>query len=162
MSRGRSACKEEQGGCIRLIEGGPAIDVRGNSVSIVNGDDTPSLSDHTDFGPALVPGGTVVRTFTVHNRGAGTLNPTGSPRVGIHGGHAADFAVTAQPSASVAPGDATPLLVSFRPAAVEMRIAALSFAHDAPGESPYTFSIRGRERLLRKCMRPKSNRLRPP
>ncbi len=47
------------------------IDMKGNGVSIVDGDITPSLADHTDFGSATVTTGSVVRTFTIDNT-AGT------------------------------------------------------------------------------------------
>ena len=51
----------------------PEIAVSGNSVPIVDGDTTPSLADHTDFGRAGVLGGTVQRTFVIANTGLDTL-----------------------------------------------------------------------------------------
>ena len=52
----------------------PEIDVKGNNVSIVSGDSTPSATDHTDFGSVSVSIGTVVRTFTIQNTGNGALS----------------------------------------------------------------------------------------
>ncbi len=122
----------------------PEMDVQGNSVSIVDGDSTPSLTDHTDFGSALVAGGTVVRTYTIRNTGTATLNLTGSPRVAVSGTHAADFTVTTQPAASsVAAGGTTTFQVTFDPSAVGTRTAALSIANDDANESPYNYSIQG-------------------
>jgi len=126
------------------VEGtGPGMDVEGNSVSIVDGDCTPSLSDHTDFGSALVAGGAVVRTYTITNSGTATLNLTGSPRVTVSGTHAADFTATTAPAASVAAGGATTFQVTFDPSAVGMRTAALSIANDDADENPYNYLIQG-------------------
>ena len=61
----------------------PEIDVKGNGVSIADGDDSPTSADHTDFGEASVSGGAVVRTFTILNNGAGDLSLSGSPRVSV-------------------------------------------------------------------------------
>ena len=121
----------------------PEMDVQGNSVSIVDGDSTPSLTDHTDYGSALVAGGTVVRTYTIRNTGTATLNLTGSPRVAVSGTHAADFTVTTQPAASIAAGGTTTFQVTFDPSAVGTRTAALSIANDDADENPYNYSIQG-------------------
>jgi surface protein len=45
----------------------PEINLKGNNVSIANGDTAPSAADHTDFGAQNVSSGTIVRTFTVEN-----------------------------------------------------------------------------------------------
>lgn len=50
----------------------PEIAVFGNSVNIVDGDATPSLTDHTDFG-STVEGTPVDRVFTVQNLGTADL-----------------------------------------------------------------------------------------
>lgn len=121
----------------------PEIVVQGNSVSIVDGDNTPSLTDHTDFGDALVAGGTVERTYTIRNTGTATLNLSGSPRVAVSGTHAADFTVTTQPAATVAAGGTTTFQVTFDPLAVGTRTAALSIANNDANENPYTYSILG-------------------
>ena len=123
--------------------GSPEMDVQGNSVSIVDGDGTPSLTDHTDFGSALVAAGTVVRTYTIRNTGTATLNLTGSPRVAVSGMYAADFTVTTQPAATVSAGGTTTFQVTFDPSAVGTRTAALSIANDDADENPYNYSIQG-------------------
>ena len=78
----------------------PEIAVSGNATDIVSGDNTPSLSDHTDFGSTLVAGGTVVRTYTIANVGSSDLT-LGSLSIG--GLNAADFTVTTPPAAPGAP-----------------------------------------------------------
>jgi hypothetical protein len=121
----------------------PEMDVQGNAVSVADGDATPSPSDHTDFGLALVTGGTVVRTFTVRNTGTADLNLTGSPKVAVGGTHAADFTVTAQPAATVAAAGTTTFQVTFNPSATGVRSATLSIANSDANENPYNFSIQG-------------------
>ena len=76
----------------------PEMDVTGNSVSISNGDFTPSSTDHTNFGSVPTASGSISRTFTINNIGGGNLNLTGSPKVAISGTNASDFSVTLQPS----------------------------------------------------------------
>jgi len=123
----------------------PEIDVSGNSVSIVDGDTTPSTTDHTDFDSADISTGTVARTFTITNSGSASLNLTGaSPHVSISGTHAADFSVTAIPSTPVASGGGTTTFtITFDPSAAGERTATLSIANDDADENPYDFSIQG-------------------
>jgi hypothetical protein len=49
------------------------ITVQGNAVTITDGDTTPSITDHTDFGSVAQGGAAVSRTFTVRNDGTATL-----------------------------------------------------------------------------------------
>jgi len=120
------------------------IDVQGNGQSIADGDTSPSLADHTDFGSTAVVGGTVVRTFTIANTGSATLNLTGTPLVAVSGAHAGDFSVTAQPaSSSVAAAGSTTFQVTFDPSATGLRSATISIANNDADENPYDFSIQG-------------------
>ena len=124
--------------------GPPEMDVQGNSISIADGDTTPSISDHTDFGSVLVNGETVVRTFTIRNPGSGALNLTGSPKVAMSGTHAAEFVVTAQPISPVsAVSGTTTFQVTFDPAGTGTRSATLSIANNDSNENPYNFAIQG-------------------
>ena len=119
----------------------PEIDVRGNSVSITNGDSTPSLSDHTYFGAVSVESGTLTRTFTIYNSGDADLNLSGSPKVALGGTNALDFNVSTQPDSPVAPADSTTFTVVCDPSAAGLRTATLSIANDDSDENPYNFSI---------------------
>jgi subtilisin-like proprotein convertase family protein len=123
--------------------GAPEINVQGNSTTIVDGDSTPSTTDHTDFGSQSVCSGTIVRTFTIQNTGTATLNLTGSPLVVVGGTHAADFSVTTAPASSVAAGGSTTFQVTFNPSANGTRSATLSIANNDSDENPYNFSIQG-------------------
>jgi Calx-beta domain len=122
----------------------PEMIVRGNGFAINDGDSTPSVTDHTDFGSTDTAGGTVTRVFTINNSGAGALNLTGTPRVGVGGTNAADFNVTVQPATPVAPTNGTTTFtVVFDPSAAGLRTATLSIANNDPDENPYNFSIQG-------------------
>jgi len=121
----------------------PEINIKGNSVSIVDGDVTPSLTDHTDFGSADVTGGTVERVFTIENLGTADLTLGGTPKVVISGTNAADFTVTVQPSSPVAASGSTAFTVHFDPSAIGARNATVSIANDDADENPYNFDITG-------------------
>ncbi len=118
----------------------PEINVTGNSVAIVDGDATPSIYDHTDFG--WITSGFVVRTYTIQNLGTETLTLTGSsPYVVIGGTNSADFSVTTPPSATIAAGGSTTFQVTATPSALGTRSATLSIANTDTDENPYNFSI---------------------
>ncbi|MBI2201035.1 MAG: choice-of-anchor D domain-containing protein, partial [Armatimonadetes bacterium] len=121
----------------------PEMSIEGNGVEIADGDDSPSLDDHTDFGSVDVSSGNVTRTFAIKNTGPGALNLTGDPKVVIGGDHAADFTVTAQPASPVAAGDNTTFQVTFDPSAAGLRLATISIANDDSDKNPYNFSIQG-------------------
>jgi hypothetical protein len=130
--------------CVASAGTVPEMDVQGNATSIADGDATPALADHTDFGPALVTGGTVVRTYTICNTGGAALNLSGTPKVAVGGAQAAEFAVTAQPATPVAATSGTTTFqVTFDPAGTGTRSATLSVANNDANENPYNFSIQG-------------------
>jgi hypothetical protein len=122
----------------------PEINLQGNSVSIVSGDTTPDLADHTDFGSVSTASGSVVREFTIQNLGTAALSLTGaSPYVVISGANAADFTVTTIPSNSIAAGGSTTFQIIFDPSADGLRTATISIANNDADENPYTFAIQG-------------------
>ena len=122
--------------------GAPEINVTGNSVSIADGDTTPLVTDHTDFGSVITQGtNSVTRTFTIENTGSVTLAlPFG---VQISGTNAADFSVNIPPSSTVAAGASTTFDVTFNPADNGLRTATISIANGDPDENPYDFDIQG-------------------
>ncbi|MHB8893999.1 MAG: choice-of-anchor D domain-containing protein [Candidatus Geothermincolia bacterium] len=129
---------------IYTVPGVPEMNLVGNSISIVDGDTTPSATDFTDFGGADVAGGTVTRTFTIQNTGTGALTLTGTPLVVVSGTNAADFTVTVLPVSPVAATTgSTTFQVRFDPSATGTRVAALSIANNDANENPYNFSIQG-------------------
>jgi CSLREA domain-containing protein len=122
----------------------PEMDVKGNNVSIADGDATPDAADHTDFGSTSISGGTVSRTFTISNGGVENLNLTGVPdKVVVGGANAADFTVTVQPTSPLAFLATTTFTVVFDPSATGPRTATLSIDNNDPNENPYNFAIQG-------------------
>ena len=122
----------------------PEIDIHGNGTSITDGDMSPSLTDHTDFGNILMADGTVSRTYTIYNTGEGNLTLTGAPnKVSVSGANSSDFMVTVQPSSPIIPDDLTVFTVIFDPSAEGLRTASVSISNDDLNENPYNFSIQG-------------------
>ncbi|MGB0431027.1 MAG: choice-of-anchor D domain-containing protein, partial [Bacteroidia bacterium] len=122
----------------------PEIKISGNSTEILSGDDTPSSTDYTDFGDALVTSGTVSKSFTIENTGNSTLTLSGSsPYVSISGTNSSDFSVTYTPSNSIAIGSSTKFKIEFNPSDSGTRTATISIANDDSDENPYTFDIEG-------------------
>jgi hypothetical protein len=123
----------------------PEIDVLGKSISIADGDTTPTGSDDTDFG-SINTGATVDHTFTIKNIGnaSTTLNLTGIPVVAISGNAA--FSVISQPSlgSSISGGNSLTFTVRFAPIANGTVTANISIANNDSNENPYNFTIQGK------------------
>jgi hypothetical protein len=121
----------------------PEINLVGNGLTIVDGDASPSLTDHTNFG-SVAWGNSFTRTFTIQNTGTGSLNLSGaSPYVVIGGAQASDYSITTPPSNTVAPGASTTFVVTFSPAAIGTRNATLTINNDDSDEGVYDFAITG-------------------
>ncbi|HEX5702908.1 MAG TPA: Calx-beta domain-containing protein [Pyrinomonadaceae bacterium] len=114
----------------------PEIDVKGNGISIPDGDTTPDLADGTDFGSTPSS-----HTFTIENTGAANLTLSGTPFVQITGPNASDFTVTSQPSSPVTPSGSTTFTIFAGASAVGTRTATVSITNDDSDENPYTFDI---------------------
>lgn len=121
---------------------GPEMNVQGNSHDIADGDNTPSTTDHTDFGDVCTTGGHVDRIFTIQNTGVATLNFTHSPIVVVTG---TGFSVLTQPGASsIASGGADlTFTVRFDPSSDGVSNGTISINNNDVDENPYNFSIRG-------------------
>ena len=120
------------------------INLKGNNTSIANLDNTPSLTDFTDFGSQSVSSGTIVRTFTIENTGNGVLTLQGVVPVNIYGTNASDFIVTTQAATSVAANTGTTTFqITFTPSVSGLRTATISIDNNDSNENPYTFSIQG-------------------
>lgn len=125
--------------------GAATIVVSGNSVAIADGDATPSLTDHTDFGTQAASSGSVTRTFTVTNSGLGSLLLSGSPAVVLAGANADQFSVVQPINKVVKPGAAVTFTVTFDPSTAGAKTATLSLANNDAGASknPFNFTIGG-------------------
>lgn len=123
----------------------PEINIQGNGISILDGDNSPSAIDDTDFGNIDIVSGTKINTFTIQNTGISLpLNLTGvSPYVVISGTNAADFTVTSVPSATITSGSSTTFNITFNPSGVGLRTATVNIASNDSDENPYNFDIQG-------------------
>ena len=119
------------------------ISVSGNGLSILDGDNSPSTLDGTDFGEAEVGGDAVLATFTIENTGGHTLLLTGTPRVEITGTNAGDFSVTSMPDASIDGGQSTTFTVSFLPTGLGYRGAQIHIPNNDADEGGFYFDIKG-------------------
>ena len=118
---------------------GAEINVLGNSVSIVDGDTTPSAADATDFGTVLVSSGSATKTYTIQNVGGAALSLSA---VGVTGGASSDYAVSSFPSSIAAGGSAT-VQVVFDPSAAGARTTTMTIVSNDADEGTYNFTIQG-------------------
>lgn len=126
----------------------PEIAVSANGTEITDGDTTPALADHTDFGNVVVSSGTVVRTFTITNSGTADLNLTGTAPnyVTLSGAGASAFTITQQPTSGTVAmeGGTQTFQISFDPSALGTQTATVSIANNDMNETPYDFTIQGK------------------
>lgn len=121
----------------------PNITVLGKSnTAIAYQDSTPSTTDGTDFG-SVDTKKNAVQSFVIKNTGAGTLNLTAFSRVQVTGADAADFAVTAQPAAVVAPNASTTFSLKFAPSHTGAEHATVTIYNDTDNKDPFTFDVGG-------------------
>ena len=125
-----------------LVASGPApeIAVSGNGNYFIDGDSSPLLIDHRDFGSAPITGATITRTFAISNQGTGNLT-IGAVTIG--GIAARDFSVSLAPVTPVAAGGITIVQVTFDPSVAGTRSATVSFSNNDSDEDPFNFSIQG-------------------
>ncbi|OVE81807.1 hypothetical protein BVY04_02385 [bacterium M21] len=116
----------------------PVVKVSGNNTEIVNGDDTPSILDATDFGN-LNAGESKTIVYTIENKGATTLE-TGY----IFVSRDTDFRVTTRQSPTdIAPGGSTTFEVTFTPRVPSAQTTTVSFATNDADENLFSFDING-------------------
>ena len=118
----------------------PDINVQGNSIDILDGDTTPDLADHTDFGQVSI-GSNLVRTYTIQNTGSQPLNLTSiAPALGTN----AQFSISSVGTTTPVPGNGgtTTFTVTFTPTTAGLVTGGVVILSDDPdAESTYTFSI---------------------
>lgn len=118
---------------------GQEINVTGNSVSITDGDLTPSATDDTDFGDVLYAGTTsVTHTYTIENEGGTDLTVSA-----ISSSNVPEFAVSASLPMVIAPGSNATFTVTFDPSTYGIRTSTISITNDDLDENPYTFAVQG-------------------
>ena len=117
------------------------IALEGNSMAIAYGDDTPDVSDDTDFG--ITPFGTFVEhIFTINNTGTEDLNLTGAPLITVAG--STDFIVTSPPSTPIGPGGSTTFTLRYEPSmAGTINIGTVTIENDDCDQNPFIYDVRG-------------------
>lgn len=121
----------------------PEITVLGNSEEILNGDSSPSTTDGTDFGNAMLSDDSVQKSFTIQNLGESTLELTGTNPIEITGENAADFYIITQPNTSIGGGLSSEFTIEFNPIATGLREATVQIENNDSDEGDYTFAIQG-------------------
>ena len=119
----------------------PVVVVKGNLVTISNGDSTPSETDNTVFHSAQVAGETRTAAYVIAN---GDVSSFTISSIVVSGVDAADFTVTTMPVSTVASGDSTSFVVTFNPSAVGMRNATIAIAFSSPSSFSYSFAVQGK------------------
>jgi hypothetical protein len=120
----------------------PEMDVKGNAVSIVDGDITPSTADSTDFGNVETTVATSVKTFTISNDAAATLGLS-LGAITITGTNAADFSASAPGAGFISMGGSTTFTITFNPSSTGVKTATINIASNDSNENPYNFAIQG-------------------
>lgn len=118
----------------------PEITLTGNSVEILNGDDTPDVADHTDFEETPTVGGSVVRTFTIFNDGTAPLL---LGNIALNGSSA--FSVTTPPASNTVDrlGGFQTFSITFDPATPGLHTTEVSIVSDDDDENPFVFDLAG-------------------
>ncbi|MBK9452431.1 MAG: HYR domain-containing protein [Bacteroidetes bacterium] len=120
------------------------INLVGNSVSIVDGDVSPALGDHTDFGTVNV-GSPFARTYTINNTGTTALTVNAIAMGGADAGLFAVSGITLP--ATVAAAGSTTFTVTFTPASIGLKTATVNVLSDDCNEATYDFAVQGTARL---------------
>ena len=114
------------------------IDIYGNGVAITDGSTSPLTTNWTNFGSADYISESIVKTFTIRNIGATTLNISSAALSG-----SSDFTITTPPAATVASGTNTTITITFNPSSLGVKNATVTILSDDLNEATYDFAIQG-------------------
>ena len=119
----------------------PNINIQGNGVTIADGDATPSTTDNTDFGAAIISGTDVEKTFTLQNMGSTNLILDDPAVVLLDGSNG--FTVSAQPATNpmAAFTDQT-FKVNFNNPVPGTYVETVMIGSNDPDTAVYTFEIK--------------------
>jgi uncharacterized repeat protein (TIGR01451 family) len=112
----------------------PEINILGNGVTINDGDNTPAIADHTDFGTTNV-GIPLSRTFTIQN--LGVLNLTVTNPITVPAG----FTVLTPPTSPIAPAGNTTFTIVCDATIASTYGGTVVIANNDGNENPYEFDI---------------------
>ena len=103
------------------------------------GNDLIDGASTVDFGDVVVDDNNS-HTFTIRNLGSVNLTGLG---ITVNGPNSGEFAITATPTAPVAPGGSTMFTVKFTPTVPGARTAALHIASNDANENPFDIALTG-------------------
>ena len=116
----------------------PEINLQGNAMTIVSGDNTPDAADDTDFGTVGLNTPST-KTYTVQNTGT---EPLTINSIGISGADAASFALgDIILPATIAAGDVATFTVTFTAGTSGVKSATVTISSDDCDESVYSFNV---------------------
>ncbi len=118
----------------------PEINVKGNALTIIDGDNSPSATDDTDFGQPL-PSVPVIHTFTIENNGTAPLTISS---LSMSGANPSSFTIGGITTPlTLAVSGSTTFTVSFAAAPVGNYNAMLNINSNDCDEAIYNFSLHG-------------------
>lgn len=119
----------------------PDVNVKGNGISITDGDNTPSTADSTNYGTVYVGNGQT-KTYVIENTGVGALTVTG---INFTGANAAEFTLVAPPTFpfSLSTGANQTITVRFAPLNGGTRNATINIASNDANEGNYDYALTG-------------------
>ncbi|MFC1498808.1 cadherin-like domain-containing protein [Verrucomicrobiota bacterium] len=121
----------------------PEIRVFWSGVEIQEGDNTPSLSDGTDFGELIFSDAPVTNIFSITNSGVADLLLTNNPAVTISGDTNFFTLVSDAADTNIAVGESTVFAIEYDPSIAGFRTGLVSIANNDPNDNPYRFAIQG-------------------
>ena len=117
------------------LGGAAEINVKGNNIDIMDGDNIPDAADHTDFG-SINPGTTLIGSFTIQNRGTTPLSISNASSSNPL------FVLSTAPS-SIAAGSSATLTVTFSPTVPGVQNATFTINNNDCDEAVYDFAVTG-------------------
>jgi len=124
------------------------MEVFSNSTTIQDGSLTYTTLNNTDYGDDFFVGDApIVKTYTIINRGTGTLNLSSLTLTGD-----ASFSISSGlSSASLASGASATFSVTFNALTAGTKITLVTIGNDDSDENPYTFTLRALSNNYIKC-----------
>lgn len=115
---------------------GASLEVTGSAGAVISSGAAADPALGTDWGKRYTGEEPLDRTFTLSNTGIANLVVAD---VTITGSDA--FTIVTAPDAVIGPGDSTTMTIRCAPSAAGNVTAEISFSHNAPQSSPFTFTV---------------------
>lgn len=115
------------------------IDLSGNSISIADGDNTPSTMDGTDFGNIEV-NTTATQTFSINNQGTAALKLRDNALVTVSD---PNFNVSISNISTINPNNTLNFQVAYQPTVAGTHTAEVAILNNDCDETIYNFTVMG-------------------